>query len=160
MKTNVLAWHYTTGMHFLRIVESGVLYPATVGMTPPEKPILWFSLNQQFEPTARKCTFENGAMRTLSVQETFERGGGLVRFGISPHHLLSGEKLRHRAHVDRKLWAGLRLAGIKQQADPDLWFGSISALEVQKFTIEAMNDSGSWERVKSPAATEKKGGLK
>ncbi len=151
MNTSLLAWHYTTGVHFANIVESGWLFPATAGVNPPEKAILWFSLDQQFEPTARKCTHENGEIRTLSVQETFVRGRGLIRLGISPHRLLAGEKLRTRACVARNIWSALRSTGVEQKADPDLWLGSISRMAIQQFTVDVMDSNGIWKRVQGLA---------
>ena len=95
----VLAWHYTTGEKFKAIVTSGYLKPTGILVKPPERPVLWFSLNQQFEPTARKAAIEGGAYRVLSVEETGRHCGGLVRFGLSPRKLLTGDKLRTRAPV-------------------------------------------------------------
>ncbi len=158
MNTSILAWHYTTGVHFANIVQSGWLYPASAGVEPPEKAILWFSLDQQFEPTARMARIENGAIRTLSVQETFDLGRGLIRFGIKPNRLLAGEKLRTRARVDRKMWSDLRSSGIKQKADPDFWLGSISSMEIQQFTVDVMDSNGIWKRMQGLAADDMKGG--
>lgn len=57
----MLAWHYTVGMWFQAIRLSGVLLPASSGVRPPERAILWFSLDQKFEPTARKAWIDNSS---------------------------------------------------------------------------------------------------
>ena len=84
-----IAWHYTTGQKFEQIAETGFILPASIGVKPPERPIVWFSLNQNFELTARKgwCDVA-GFVRTLSVQETREAGGGLVRLGLDASKLI------------------------------------------------------------------------
>lgn len=144
---DVLARHYTTGEKFKAIVASGYLMPTGVLVKPPERPVLWFSLNQQFEPTARKAAIDGGAYRVLSVEETGRHCGGLVRFGLSPRKLLAGEKLRTRARIARPLWAGLARIGIQQKADPALWLGCLDAVPVEHLAIDVMNDAGEWERV-------------
>lgn len=144
----VFAWHYTTGQNFLSITESGWLRPATAYVVPPEKPVLWFSLNQQFEPTALKGLADNGVYRGATLEETYTIGGGLVRFGVSPHDLLGGERLRKRAHIDRRVWAGLAAVGIKAGADPALWMGTTTAIEASLTVIEVREShSGAWVRV-------------
>lgn len=144
---DVLAWHYTTGEKFKAIVTSGYLKPTGILVKPPERPVLWFSLNQQFEPTARKAAIEGGAYRVLSIEETGRRCGGLVRFGLSRRKLLTGDKLRTRARIARALWAGLCRVGIQQKADPALWLGCLDAVPVEHLAIDVMNDAGEWERV-------------
>lgn len=72
-----MAWHYTTGNKFPLIVADGLIRPAAIGVKPPERPIVWFSLAQHFEMTARKGLMnEAGQFRTASIQETREFGGG------------------------------------------------------------------------------------
>lgn len=151
MKT--LAWHYTKGVHFSKIVESGWLKPSAVMVRPPERPVLWFSLNQHFEPTARMCAIENGSHRTLSLDETFTAGGGMIRFGLSPHGLLSGDRLRKNAHIDRQMWSRLCACGIEQGADPALWFGTTKGIDISLTVIEVRESAtGAWIRVQGGAA--------
>ena len=149
---NVMAWHYTTGEKFKSIAACGMLIPTACGVRPPERPVLWFSLNQQFEPTARKATIEGGSLRVLSVDETYRRGGGLVRFGLTPHRLYMGEKLRTRAHIGRALWASLCSAAVAQNGDPSLWAGSIQTIPIESLAIDVMNDGGQWECVQAGGA--------
>jgi hypothetical protein len=146
-----LAWHYTTGQKFRLIVALGLLCPSRFLVKPPERPVLWFSLNQQFEPTARKATKEGGCFRVLSMEETAERGCGLVRFGVRPRTLLTGEKLRTRAHIARAIWDGLIQQGRHQKADPALWFGTLVEVPIERTTIEVWNEAGAWERVQGGA---------
>lgn len=151
-------WHYTIGLNFVRISASRTLLPATAGLRGQELPIVWFSLHQHFEPTARKAWFNRttGTIRILSVQETRERGEGLFRFGVDPKMLLSGEALRRAARMSRKVWRQLHNAGLRQNADPAHWLGHVGQMSIDGMVIEVMNDAGHW--VPAPEAYAKDSG--
>lgn len=151
----MIAWHYTTGQKFLAIVESGCLKPTNIDVKPPEKPILWFSLNQQWENTANKAKLDaNGEIKRLSMKETYELGGGLVRFGIKPNILYLGDELRRKASMSASIWRALCKEGLKQNAKPSEWCGSISTISTDKLIIEVMRDDFAWERVSETKADE------
>lgn len=150
----VLAWHYTTGERFQLIVASGLLVPAAAGVVPPERPVVWFSLAQDFEPTALKGAVEpNGKRRTMTLQEMREHGAGLVRFGLAPHALLTGDALRRQARINRATWAALRAAGRRVGADPGFWFGSLEALALADLVVDVEEGAGRWVRVQGTPAT-------
>lgn len=66
-----IAWHYTTGVNFIKIVESGFLLPTDACINLGELPVLWFSLNQHWEPTSRKAMItEDGRFRSLTKFDT------------------------------------------------------------------------------------------
>ena len=78
MKT---AWHYTTGQKAKMIFESGELKPTDAFIEAQEKPILWFSKNQEWEQTANKMLAgPGGTLRQLTTDETRNMGGGRVSF--------------------------------------------------------------------------------
>ncbi len=138
-----MAWHYTTGEKFPLIVADGVIRPAAIGVKPPERPIVWFSLAQHFEMTARKGLMNAaGQIRTASIQETREFGGGLVRFGIDAARLIPW-----RDGVLRKA-AGMRYAtakmldarGIQQGASPFEWLGSLDPVPIDECEIQVMGE--------------------
>jgi hypothetical protein len=39
-------WHYTVLPHLLSMFRDGFIKPATAFVEPPERPIVWFSLDQ------------------------------------------------------------------------------------------------------------------
>jgi hypothetical protein len=144
----MIAWHYTTGQKFLAIVESGYLKPTNIDVRPPEKPILWFSLNQKWENTANKAILEaDGEIKRLSMQETRRLGGGLVRFGIKPNVLYLGNQLRIKASMSASIWKVLCKEGLKQNAKPSEWCGSLKPIPINKLFIEVMNKDFVWEKV-------------
>ena len=144
-----LAWHYTTGLHFERICTSGLLMPAIAGVEHPEKPILWFSLNQYWEPTASKgWEFPDGTTRTLTMEETFERAGGLVRFGCPLRLLRAGEALRKEARMKSAVWLGLAAEGKRQGAKVSDWWGTTKPMPIGGLAVEVMNPDWRWEPVR------------
>lgn len=145
----LLAWHYTTGQNFRLIVVDGFLCPTSVGVVPPERPAVWFSLNQRFEPTALKGTIDQdtGLNRPVSIDEMYEYGGGLVRFGVPPAQLFTGSAMRRRLRMSGKTWRGLAAAGRNVGAYPQQWFATPDPLPVSGLVVDVMNDAGRWERV-------------
>jgi hypothetical protein len=68
-------FHYTTGTRLKQIINSGVIRPTTAKIEPHEKPVAWFSTQDQWEPTATKVPIPGmaGQIATARAQ------GGLVR---------------------------------------------------------------------------------
>lgn len=144
-----LAWHYTTGECFLRIVEMGMLIPTGIGSTPPERPVLWFSKRSDFEPTAIKAVSHLGEVRQVSLQEMYEMGRGLVRFGYPTGRLLPWIKLREKAKIPAQLWGPLERAARRQGGNPDDWWGTTKGLHVDSLVVDVMDESMAWQRVRS-----------
>ena len=144
----MLAWHYKTLRKFPLILESGALVPTDIGVKPPEKPILWFSLNPYWEHTASKAMHDaNGNRRRLTMSETFSVGGGLVRFGYEVKNLHLGEALRRKASMSASVWRSLCAEGRRQKALPSDWCGSIEYVPVHALVVEAMNNAFQWESI-------------
>lgn len=143
----MLAWHYTTGQNFIKIVNSGFLKPIDIDVRPPEKPILWFSLNQKWELTANKAVMESHGIRRLSMEETFRLGGGLVRFGIELNKLYLGVELKKRSRMSTTIWNALCKEGLKQKAKPSEWCGTLNAIPVDDLVVEVMSDDYAWIKI-------------
>ncbi len=145
----LIAWHYTTGQHFKRICESGILMPAATAVTPPEKPILWFSLNQYWEPTANKgWRNPDGTILTLTMQQTLERAAGLVRFGCPLRLLRGGEALRKEARMKSAVWKMPFDEGERQGANPCDWRGTVKPLFIDNLAVDVMSKEWKWVPVR------------
>ena len=143
-----LAWHYTTGQKFIKIVQSGLLIPTQVGVEDHEAPVLWFSQNPIWEPTACKGMIDaQGNNRTLSRHETREYGGGLVRFGFPARQLLPWKRLRVAANIRKHTRIGLERAGRMMLANPDEWMGLLKPIPVSDLVVDVLEGEWSWERV-------------
>lgn len=144
-----LAWHYTTGSHFLAIVESGRILPATAYVSGRERPIVWFSTNQQWEQTANKMWRRpDGKLQPTTTRgENYKLGGGLVRFGLPARNLTPWPKLGRKAGISRSMARALEFAAHDAGADPSEWSGCFEPVDVRDCVVEALSDSGQWERV-------------
>lgn len=135
----MMAWHYTTGNKIASILKMGVLLPATAGVHPPEKPVVWFSLHPQWEPTASKgLVDERGLQRAATLAEMLTITGGLYRFGIDARGLLCGEALKRHARINRRTWAALCAAGYGSGANPNEWFGHVGQISIDRLVLQRL----------------------
>ena len=139
-------WHYTIGIHAEKILYFGIIHGATKFVPIHERPVVWFSMNQTFEPTATKLKNVNGKMEIMTISEMIELGRGLVRFGLPPRTLLNGDNLRRRARIDRETWMLLKKSAAQMGSASTDWFGSMEPIEASSCTFEVMTNSGQWER--------------
>lgn len=93
----MIVYHYSRIKHLAKILESGVLLPATAMVPRNEKPAVWFSINDYWEPSAGMmvladksglvqygdgtATLDPRALRQCSMQECHEKMG-LTRFVV------------------------------------------------------------------------------
>lgn len=144
-RSTATVWHYTVGMHAEKILQFGLIRGATQHVPVNERPVVWFSMDQDFEPTATKLKIQNGVTTSMSISEMIELGRGLVRFGRPPRTLFTGETLRKRARITSREWAMLKSAGLRMGADSRNWYGSVEPVDASLCTFEVMTKSGKWE---------------
>ena len=111
-------YHYTTGLKLKQIINSGHIRPTTARIEPHEKPVAWFSTQEQWEPTATKVPIPGmqGQVMTAKAQ------GGLVRITVpgtcAPYVF---PQLPLIAGTSPTACIGLLLAGLELGSDPDTW---------------------------------------
>jgi len=111
-------YHYTTGLKLKQIINSGCIKPTTAKIEPHEKPVAWFSTQDQWEPTATKVPVPGmqGQIITAKAQN------GLVRItvpgGCSPYVV---QQLPLIAGTSIETCVGLLLAGLELGSDPSTW---------------------------------------
>jgi hypothetical protein len=144
-----LRWHYTTGQRFQRIVEDAVILPATANVPAGERLAVWFSVVEPWEPTANKGIIDaNGVSRTLSMEETAELGGGLVRIGVSPSAApVSWREYVRTSGIHRAHAAALAAVGRSRGSDPTLWFVSYRPVPRALWRAVDVWSDGAWVRV-------------
>ena len=146
---NSLAWHYTTGQHFKDIVDDGFIRPATSRHTAGERPIVWFSSNQEWEPTATKI-FEAHDGRTwrMSKDKLRVRGNGLVRFGVTRRTAkLDWTAIKRFSGMSRGTARHLKVSGRRLGSKPEWWFGSFDPVQRSEWVAIDVLDEGRWVRV-------------
>ena len=111
-------YHYTTGLKLEHIINSGHIQPTAAKIEPHEKPIAWFSTQDQWEPTASKVPITGMAGQIATAQAQ----GGLVRITVpgrcAPYVF---QQLPLIAGTKPIVCIGLLSAGLELGSDPDTW---------------------------------------
>ncbi|KEZ04479.1 hypothetical protein GQ57_17795 [Burkholderia sp. MSh2] len=145
-----MAWHYTVMMHFESIIMSEIIQPKALDVAPDAKPVAWFSRNPYWEKSANRRAIDpkNGDRIALTMWETRQAGGGLVRFGIDATKLLQDQVLWRRARIEDDARESLVAEGVRHGADPSEWCGSVKPVPVERLVIESLDDSYRWQTFK------------
>lgn len=140
-----LVWHYTVGQKFALIVDDGWLRPATAFVAAPEKPILWFSGNQDWEETANKMFKPpDGPLRFGTKETTRDLGGGLVRFGYRRDRLHPWPKIARKARMNAKTMASLEAAAREAGGIPAEWYGTTRPIPLSQIKWVEVEEDGKW----------------
>ncbi|MGH3626908.1 MAG: hypothetical protein ACRET2_02630 [Steroidobacteraceae bacterium] len=137
---SMMAWHYTVGKHAENIRRDGFIRPATLHVRPPEKPIVWFSTRQDWEPTATPAWERNYNMMTVPMM--MELAGGLWRFGMDSAEFLPWGRLKEAARIPKKVLRGLEKAA---RGDPYCWYGSLEPVAIARCQVECrLTEDSDW----------------
>lgn len=138
----MMVWHYTCDQQFTQIRESGTIRPADEGIPAHERPIVWFSKEQFWEPTVVKAKrAADGSVRQLGMDGLIENQILLIRIGVDPETVphtwcelkaLSGMD----SHIARALVKSAKQLG----ANPSKWRGTFEVVGRDKWrTVEYFN---------------------
>lgn len=147
-----VAWHYTTSQKIALIQKDGALRPAHIGVVAPERPVIWFSTNSVFEPTAAKALVVDGVRRMLTLREMYDLAGGIVRLGCCINRLKGGADLCKSAKMQPAMWDVLVSVSRQVGASPGKWWGYVGALMLDDVTVEMMNDDLTWSSLDARVA--------
>ena len=131
-------YHYTFGHKMARISQTGALIPTTVNLGTGERPVLWFSHNAAFEPTATKGTFdEAGKIRLLTFDEMHTHLG-IYRFvlGVPYPRLIPWARLPKLAKIPKRTLQHMIDEGIRRGAKPTDWVGTFVPVPLTDTKVE------------------------
>ena len=138
-----LVWHYTFGEAFRSILENGLIMPATANVSERERPIVWFSTNQEWDQTVPKGLMKNGVIVDLDREAMIAAGLRLGRIGVSPvtaPYLWS--TLKRLSRMNDRMSRGLVAAALAKGADPMEWRGTFESVPREKWVaVEVWQDS-------------------
>jgi|GEM_PF-2133133 len=133
-------YHYTVGPKLALIAGSRHLAPKGYGLalSDKEKPVLWFSANPQWEPTATKVLSTNGKeFHRPSVQELL-RLAGLYRFRLDIRipevlasmgiKLLPWTRIQTVSRIAPIEIQNMVISGIDLGATPMHWWGTLDSV--------------------------------
>lgn len=135
-----LLWHYTAGHKLQLIREARALRPNGAKVAPSERPVLWFSAEAVYEPTAIKLVQMPGhaKLRRPSVAEMHELVG-VFRFAIdrADARLAAWPAVHRRARISATGVANMIRAGVEVGAKPMNWFGAFEDIPLADLRLEA-----------------------
>lgn len=144
-----LVYHYTIGGNFKRILASGVILPATAGVLPPERPIVWFSTNSFWQNSVVKgIPVAGGRYVDMGWAELNRYEIPPIRIGVALETApLRWRDLREQSLMPAAIASGLVRAAKKQYAQSGEWRGTFEAVPAEKWvSVEKYNaDSMHWE---------------
>jgi hypothetical protein len=143
---HTLRWHYTTGDNFYQIVEDGMIKPAVACVEMREKPAVWFSTRQDWEPTANKLLLlPNEQLKSLTREQTERYGGGLCRFGVAPdtapHHWWAFKRM---SGIKPRFARGLVWSARRDGANPADWWVSFAPVPRDQWVAIQVYQHGTW----------------
>jgi len=140
-------YHYTSGQHLTKILESGELRVSEWEIKNRVRPpALWFSLNTIWEPTATKMTSKNGMLITLTKEEQ-HRMAGLYRFSIEfkEEKLCSWGRYKHVvSNTPLTMYRQMELSGIQKGANPKDWYASFKNIKLDQCVVLEKWDGKKW----------------
>lgn len=152
-----ILWHYTTiETRLPAILRTGFLMPATDGVPQGERPVVWFSRQPEWEPTACK-RWDWRKKRGRSLDEIAHGHGGLARFGVDPSvaphdweafRQLSGISAAAANGLRESIRSGLYAGTGAKSSD---WYVSFEPVPVELCTIEVYLESLGWVPRPDPA---------
>ncbi|MBN3852833.1 hypothetical protein G3N59_05515 [Paraburkholderia sp. Ac-20340] len=143
----MIAWHYTTAQCFRGIEETGGLLPSAPHMLDAEKPLLWFSVNQHWEQSARRGWTENGKRRLLSLEEMILHFGALYRFGMHELRTAIGERqIRRLGRIRPGTWDQMIKNALAMGSDPNEWRACSAFVPIGYVQVQVLkNLQTGWE---------------
>jgi len=140
-------WHYTVGDRLVSILKDGRLKPATKNISKREKPILWFSTEAEWEPTASKgWRNPDGSVLWMTREQMLDRGVTLVRIGVvASVNLMSWEVLKKKCGMPLQDALQLERVAIKRGGNPAKWYGTFNPVPKSKWSAIQVYEDGSWK---------------
>jgi hypothetical protein len=145
----MIIWHYTYDTNFELIRKDGFIRPASEGISDGEKPIVWFSKEQFWEPTVTKgLTLEDGTVTQLTMSGLVDHDFLLVRIGIDPETApYTWSELKALSGMPSNAAWILKKSAEQRGANPSKWRGTFKPVGRDKWrAVEFFNPGADrWE---------------
>lgn len=152
MKPAPQAWHYTYGPRWDLIRASSVILPSTSFLFAPDKPAVWFSVNQRWEPTSRPAVKNpDGSARNDITFDWLAREIGCIRIGLRSEGSGLLRHYRHFQQVIHPLTALLENGARNAGADPNHWFFSLEPVPARLWDKVERFQNGHWRPIENTA---------
>jgi hypothetical protein len=140
----MMVWHYTVRLK--EIIDSGVILPATANVPDRERPIVWFSINQDWERTATNAIEgPDGTRVDLDREGLLKHGQTVARIGVgpetAPHHWAT---LKRLGRIKTRMARGMVRVASECGADPMEWRGTFDPVPSDKWLAIEVYENGFW----------------
>lgn len=144
----MFAYHYTNVGAMAGIMESGFIAPSTFGVPANERPIVWFSTHETWEPTARTpVRKDERAKWTLHTRPSLRKMAEstkvpFFRLAVDAENLTPWRELRANFSYTRakKLEDRARHMGAK----PSDWMGTFTPVAMREIPFAEIYAAGLW----------------
>ena len=137
-------FHYTTRYHLNKILESRAIEPAREFIPDSERPAVWLTYRDSWEPTATKGIIDphTEKRRDATLQEMIKHAGGLVRIEVDPASApLTWPDFCVASGCARLVLLGLYESAVEKGSDPKQWRTSFAPISEDSFLdIEFLED--------------------
>ena len=137
--------HYAP-MLYLRLIVMDSCLKVSNAEASEEVPLLWFSANQRWEPTASKIVRTQRGLVRLTFEEQAAKYG-CIRFGLpaGDHRLLNWLEACHAGRTPRESRRGMERLGRKLGANPDDWFASVIDVPLADLCFQMWLSQHGWK---------------
>jgi len=141
-----MLWYYTTRNKLSEILAAGEIGPIDVGVPRKEKPSVWFSANQDWDPAANLPWEDaDGSTVRLSKDQTFVMGGGLARIGIARETApYDWKAFKQQSGISPKAAKELYNAAVRSGSRPGQWFASFESVPREKWLRIEILEGNTW----------------
>ncbi len=141
-----ILWYYTTLNKLVEILAQGQITPSAAGVPRKEKPAVWFSANQTWDPAANLPWQDpDGSTVRLSKDQTFVMGGGLARIGIAPQTAPHDWKtFKQQSGISPKAAKEIYNTAIQGGSRPGQWFASFENVPKSKWLTIEILEGDAW----------------
>lgn len=141
-------WHYTVGVRLRSILRDKLIKPATAGVPAGERPVVWFTTNPEWEPTANKGVVRYGKTVWLTRAETEAEGGGLFRIEVAPETAPYGwEEFKRLSGITEREEKRLARRAREWGSDYHDWRVSFEPVGADKWARIETRNRDRWEEV-------------
>jgi len=157
VSTPDLLWHYTTPQGITDIFHANQILPTSCGILQDEKPVVWFSANQEWEKTAWKGlrNKRTGEIRELYTREDMvEVLGTLYRVGVKRELLKPWVRLKKLGRIRPEMARELENVAIRLGASAYDWWGTIFPVGVAQWESVQELVLGEWKELPKVAKKE------
>jgi hypothetical protein len=142
-----LLWHYTVDKHVNDILRCGYIDVTQLHVYPPEKPMAWFSNDQQWERTVRKSivTFGGELSPPWGLRQMWQHGVHGFRIGVLPESApLNWTAARIQGTIPGKVVRRLLEVADKWGANPWDWYASLVPVHRHEWQAMEVWNGSEW----------------